>query len=88
MKITNTGEKEGKEVVQLYTSTTDEPNKLEAMAKTSLIRPGQSETVHLYLDHRAFARWVEDSWKVRSGVWRLSLCTDAVSEVLGFDLTV
>lgn len=61
VKVTNTGDRAGKEVVQLYYSAPytdyDKTNKIEKsavvlgdFAKTSLLQPGQSEVVRLSVD--------------------------------------
>lgn len=59
--VTNTGDREGAEVVQLYVAPeaprlARPPKELKAFAKVRLA-PGESTTVELVLDDRAFACW-------------------------------
>lgn len=85
--VKNTGVAPGRDVVQLYVSRgADEPAKLEAVAKTALLGAGEQERISLTLDSRAFARWADDHWAVKSGPWRVSLSRDVLSEVVGLDV--
>ena len=75
--ITNTGQRRGSEVVQLYVrdvaSSVYRPDKeLRAFAKVHL-DPGASETVRLALDERAFAFFDVDErrWRVEHGEFEL-----------------
>jgi beta-glucosidase len=68
LTVTNTGERAGRHVVQVYVATTAGPvrrpaRELRAFTKVSL-QPGESRTVELALDRRAFAYW-----DVRVGGW-------------------
>ena len=61
MTVTNTGSRAGRHVVQVYVATTAGPvrrpaRELRAFTKVSL-EPGESRTVDLELDRRAFAYW-------------------------------
>ena len=61
VSIENTGTRRGSEVVQCYVAPPPgtvprPPRELRAFAKVHL-EPGESTTVTLQLDHRAFARW-------------------------------
>ncbi len=71
--VTNTGNVEGSDVVQLYISDTkcsvDRPVKeLKAFQKVSL-KPGETKTVTLTTDKRALSFWDEasDDWKAEPG---------------------
>ncbi|WP_328710421.1 glycoside hydrolase family 3 C-terminal domain-containing protein [Microbispora hainanensis] len=68
VRVTNTGDRAGKHVVQVYVSTTAGPvrrpaRELRAFTKVSLA-PGESRLVTLHLDRRAFAYY-----DVRLGRW-------------------
>ena len=75
VKVTNTGERAGSEVVQVYVgnapaSVPRPPRELRAYAKVRL-EPGESRTVTLPLDARAFSFWseVHDRWVLESGLY-------------------
>ena len=75
--VTNTGERAGCEVVQVYVgnapaSVPRPPRELRAFAKVRL-EPRESRTVTLPLDSRAFAFWseVHDRWVVESGLFTI-----------------
>ena len=81
--VVNTGELPGKHVVQLYVSTDAGPvrrpeRELRAFAKVHLM-PGESRTVDLALDRRAFAYWdVElSAWVVPTGDYAIQVGQDA-----------
>lgn len=62
LRVTNTGKVAGKEVVQLYISapgkTIPVPGiELKAFAKTGLLLPGQSQTIHFTIDPRDLASY-------------------------------
>jgi beta-glucosidase len=89
LTVTNTGERAGRHVVQVYVATTAGPvrrpaRELRAFTKLSL-QPGESRTVTLDLDRRAFAYWDvrEDGWVVAPGEYTVQVCrsaTDIVAE--------
>ena len=77
LSLRNTGKRAGKEVVQLYVAradrAADEPIKqLAAFAKVAL-KPGESRTVALTADPRAFAFWdaTTHRWVARAGGYKL-----------------
>ncbi len=72
--VTNTGDRAGSEVVQLYVhhrapSVARPPKELKAFAKAHL-EPGETRVVELSIDRRAFAYWNEQrhEWSVEPGV--------------------
>ena len=75
--VKNTGERDGKEVVQLYVSAPDnkaanKPAKeLKAYAKTRLLKPGESETVTLQVKAADLASYDEaaSAWVVTEGTY-------------------
>lgn len=78
--VTNTGNTSGKEVVQLYATAPDGKfRELKSFHKTSLLRPGESETVKLQLAPDDLAAYDETAGQrqVAEGKWIVSLCTCA-----------
>ena len=83
--VTNTGDRAGKHVVQLYVAPALAPvrrpmRELRAFAKVDL-QPGETATVTLTLDHRAFAYWdIElDRWVVAAGEHLIQVGTDSAT---------
>lgn len=81
--VTNTGERAGKHVVQVYVATTAgrvrRPlRELRAFAKVELA-PGESREVELALDRRAFAYWDIDvsGWTVAPGEYTVQIAENA-----------
>lgn len=81
--VTNTGDRHGKHVVQVYVATDAGPvlrpaRELRAFAKVAL-DPGQSRTLDLRLDRRAFAYWdiEHDRWIVAPGRYRIQVGENA-----------
>jgi beta-glucosidase len=74
--VTNTGERSGSEVVQLYvappsTGAFRPVKELKAFAKVAL-RPGETAVVDLELDERSFARWASPDPELGELISRLS----------------
>ncbi|WP_328859016.1 glycoside hydrolase family 3 C-terminal domain-containing protein [Williamsia herbipolensis] len=72
--VTNTGDRAGREVVQVYVTTTDSrvtrpPRELKGFATTSLLEPGVSERVSIRIDRSDLAYWDvrRDDWTVEDG---------------------
>lgn len=86
--VTNTGKRQGKEVVQLYVSAGESKvirpvRELREFAKISL-EPGETKTVSFTLDKRAFAYWntqIHD-WYVETGSYEIQIGTSAESIIL------
>jgi beta-glucosidase len=79
VEVTNTGEVDGKEIVQLYVkdleATVERPVKeLKDFQKVHL-KAGQKETVYFTLKKRDFAFWDENtsSWKVEPGKFEIQV---------------
>lgn len=77
--VTNTGSRSGSEVVQAYVGYTDRDEQrpvrqLAGFAKTT-IEPGETVTVDVALDERAFSRWdIEtQAWVIDAGTYEVSV---------------
>lgn len=90
--VTNTGSREGKEIVQLYIgdekSSIDRPKKeLKNFAKVSL-RPGETKTVTMRITEQDLKFWDETShdWKAEPGKFKAYVCASAedVRGTVGF----
>ncbi len=89
VKVTNTGKKAGREVVQLYVGVNrcalPRPVKeLKGFAKTKLLKPGESETVKFELTSRDFAHWSEDlkAYVHYTGEYEIQIAKNANEVVL------
>src|SRR4051812_31171352 len=85
--VTNTGERAGKHVVQLYVATAAGPvrrpaRELRAFTKVAL-EPGESRPVQLDLDRRAFAYYdvIENGWVVAPGEYAVQIGASALDVV-------
>lgn len=72
LKVTNTGEMEGAEIVQIYIAPPQDGifrpcKELKRFARVEL-KPGKTKTVRFELDDRCFAIW-NDGWKVPEGTY-------------------
>jgi beta-glucosidase len=83
--VTNTGDRTGAHVVQVYVSTTAGPvrrpaRELRAFTKVALV-PGETRTVTLDLDRRAFAYYdvPEAGWVVAPGEYAVQIGRDAAT---------
>ncbi|MCL8011240.1 glycoside hydrolase family 3 C-terminal domain-containing protein [Streptomyces sp. AS02] len=81
--VTNTGDRSGKHVVQVYVAAPKRPvsspaRELRGFAKVALA-PGESTTVEIALDRRAFAYWdiTRDDWTVAAGQYQVQLADNA-----------
>ncbi len=86
VKVTNTGEMAGKEVVQFYTSKLDSgidrpAQELKGFKKTSLLAPGQSETITIKIPFSDLRYWDEksNSWKLEQGNYEVRIGNDSRS---------
>jgi len=90
VNVTNTGPRPGKHVVQVYVATSAGPvlrpvRELRAFTKIAL-EPGESRTVELLLDRRAFAYYdvIAGDWAVAPGAYTVQVgdnVADIVAEV-------
>lgn len=86
--VTNSGVREGKEVVQLYVSAKDGSvvrplRELKRFEKVALA-PGETKTVEFVLDRRAYAYWSTElhGWHVESGEYEIQIGKNAADIVL------
>ncbi len=82
--VTNTGQRAGKEVVQLYVTDPDSsvarpPRELKGFAKTATLAPGESQTVTFRLQSRDLSYWSvrQHRWVLEGGTFRLSVAASS-----------
>ncbi|MGI5221495.1 glycoside hydrolase family 3 protein [Nocardia sp. CA-290969] len=75
--VTNTGDRQGKHVVQAYLSrpdsTIDRPVRWLAGFTAVTLPPGESRTVSISLPDRAFQHWGPDGWETEPGEFTLQV---------------
>ena len=76
--VTNTGQRPGKEVVQLYVTDPESsvrrpPQELKGFAKTTTLAPGESQTVTFQVRSRDLSYWSvrQHRWVVEGGTFQL-----------------
>ena len=94
VKVTNTGDVAGKDVVQVYYSAPYNPDGIEKSAvelgnyeKTSLLEPGASETVTVQFAFRDMASWDMDdrqAYVLETGTYDIRVSTDVHTVVAQF----
>ena len=92
--VTNTGERAGKAVVQLYIA----PEKVEMIRPVRELKdfskvelqPGESKRVTFVLDQRTFAYWNDQvhAWRTENGGFKVQICENAHDVVLEAALTI
>lgn len=87
--VTNTGKVAGKEIVQIYSSiqqsNVPRPAKeLKGFAKTKLLQPGESETLHIAIPKEELNYYDESQhgWKLASGTYTFHVGTN-VNDIKG-----
>ena len=93
--VQNTGDRSGKEVVQVYVSCPQEKlpkenRRLVGFAKTRLLKPGEQETVQVMIHSKDLASFDEarSSWIVASGSYGVWVGSSLDSSVLSAAMTV
>lgn len=84
VKVTNTGDRDGKEVAQVYSSPTESralnmpSRELRAFAKTRELKPGESEVLKMEFDRRDLAMFdaAIPAWVVKPGLYRIMVGTN------------
>ncbi|MFI8379752.1 beta-glucosidase [Leeuwenhoekiella sp. NPDC079379] len=94
-KITNTGERAGKEVAQLYVaapaSGLEKPLKeLKAFAKTEELAAGESQTITFILTPEELASYdsTDNAWKLDEGIYKILVATDSKTINLEAELKI
>jgi len=93
VRVTNTGDRAGAEVVQAYVSYPAElgepPQQLRAFRKVAL-QPGESEVVELALGSRALAVWdtTSHAWVVHPGSYGIQVGNSSEETPLAATVTV
>lgn len=94
LTVTNTGKCAGAEIVQLYVSKRDAEvfrpvQELKGFAKVFL-KPGESQTVTITLDDKAFRYWnvKTDRWEVEGGKYQLRVGASSEDIRLSAEITV
>ncbi len=84
VKVTNTGSRAGAEVAQVYVkfpaATGEPPLQLRGFDKVSL-QPGQSKTVAIALDDRAFSVW-DGGWTIKAGCYGVHVGSSSADQPL------
>lgn len=87
VKVTNTGKKAGRDVVQVYVNAPkggmEKPSReLKAFDKTRLLQPGESQTLTIDWDTDLNASFNEkkNKWELAKGKYTFMVCPDAQSE--------
>ncbi len=96
--VTNTGDVAGKDVVQVYFSAPWTPGGIEKSAielagydKTTMLEPGESETVTVSFDVRDMASWDTEghgAYLLEAGTYQISVRTDVHTPVAQFEHVV
>ena len=94
LTVTNTGKRAGAEIVQLYVAKPGAEvfrpaQELKGFAKVQL-QPGESKTVTIPLDDKAFRYWnvKTNAWEVEGGSYQLRVGASSVDIRLTADITV
>ncbi len=100
VSVTNTGDREGKEVVQLYVNAPQgllgKPTRqLIGFAKSKLLRPGETETLRLSIPFATFASYDDggltghrSAWVLEEGPYEFYLGGDSLTTNLAFTSTL
>ena len=78
VRLTNTGDRAGKEVVQIYGQPTEGVKRLAGFTKVNL-QPGESRTVVVDLEPKTISTWSDEGhcWRLPSGGYRFEIGKDA-----------
>lgn len=96
VNVTNVGENPGRDVIQLYSfgnpanPLATPQRELKGYAKTSVLAPGQRETVTIDIDAMDLASFDEgsSSWVLYKGMYALAVTADAVDYGMSFGVEV
>lgn len=79
VKVTNTGNYAGKEVVQIYAPVLALSHQLVAFGKTGLLQPGKSQTLQVLITPRDLSYFdeTENAWVLAAGEYKLEVSASA-----------
>ncbi|MGC7097174.1 beta-glucosidase H [Amycolatopsis lurida] len=75
VRVTNSGDRPGREVVQAYLRSSDVDRPIRRLAGFAVVTadPGESAEVVIPLPERAFATWTADGWRIRPGEYPVEI---------------
>src|ERR1700761_6247190 len=91
LQVTNTGQRAGKEVIQLYISLPPSPTghvhpqyQLRAFTKTEVLHPGETCTIGLLLDKYSVSYWEAgiEKWRAETGRYDVLIGESSISHQL------
>ena len=98
VKVTNTGDRAGKEVVQLYYSAPYTEGGIEksaiclgGFAKTDMLEPGESETLTISFrtdDMASYDYKVNEAWVLESGTYKIIVANDVRNHIASYDYEI
>lgn len=92
--VENTGDRFGKEVVQLYVApvNSEVPRPVRELRgfEKIMLEPGEKKTVTFTLDERAFSVWNADlhCWDVPDGAYKIQICRNAQEVIMETEVQV
>jgi beta-glucosidase len=94
-RVTNTGQRAGAEVAQLYlgfppiAEGNEPPLQLKGFSKV-MLNPGESKTIHLQLDPRAFSFWSTTAhhWQIAAGTFHVNVGDSSQDTLLHTDIRI
>lgn len=98
VKVTNTGERSGKDTAQIYYSAPYYPGGIEksaiclgAYAKTDILEPGESQTLEITFEANDMASYDhknEEAWVLEKGTYKIILGENVREHISSFDYTL
>ena len=87
--VTNSGDRAGAEVAQLYVASADQPRRLAAFARMTL-SPGETRRIVLKAEPRILAEYdtALPGWRIAPGDYRITVARDAAETGLSANVTL